>query len=79
MGFTLIGLVYQGETLLGYKLLNTDNNTCILASKNDVEAKVKSGSVPVSGLSVTSSGAKGSNGALSRYPRCDANYSISTD
>lgn len=72
MGFTLIGLVYQGETLLGYKLLNTDNNTCILASKNDVEAKVKSGSVPVSGLSVTSSGAKGSNGALSRYPRCDA-------
>lgn len=73
VGFILIGTVYNGANMLGYKLFNTDDGNCILASKMDVDTKLKSGVVSVENLEVSNGTVKGSNGAISRYPRCDAN------
>lgn len=70
VAFIFISSIYAWDTLVGYRLLNLRDNKVVNAKKTDVESKLANQSVDIVNLSYESGEVRGTNGAISRYPKC---------
>jgi hypothetical protein len=73
MGFLLIGVIYEGKNISGYRLLDTDNHTTTDASSANVMDVLRNRKATIDNLELQGVNLVGTNGAIERYPKLKIN------